>query len=239
MCFAGSGLLLEAGSATCQIVPLRTPNATTTFPAEQRGPQEGDEVREPSLGRHGESHSVFRPHGSAAAAALQTWLGEWRGCLWMFPSLSVRSTHRGDVGRVSPTDMSYFDWICLYWLRSELEESARAWKAVLPTCCRPHGVFILSCNVIAPLSHPSKRWNGFLPRAFFLARNHPKCRIDTPISMFWNVDGHVSSRSILRPARRHGMTSWETTRTMQGEERYARWWMAGTRGLRDAMILEH
>ena len=31
MCFAGSGLLLQAGRATCQIVPLRTPNATTTF----------------------------------------------------------------------------------------------------------------------------------------------------------------------------------------------------------------
>ena len=102
------------------------PTLTGECPAEQRGPQEGDEVRERCLGRHGASHSVLRPQGSAAAAALQTWLGEWRGCLWMFPSISVRSAHSGDVGRVSSMHMSYFDCICSYWLRSELDESARA-----------------------------------------------------------------------------------------------------------------
>ena len=104
--------------------------------------------------------------------ALKTWLGEWRGCLSTFPSMSVRSTNRGDVGRVSSTDTSYCDWMCLYWLRLTLDESSRAWKAALPKCCRPRAVFILSWNVIAPLSRPSARWNGFLPRAFFFAGTH-------------------------------------------------------------------
>ena len=148
----------------------------------------------------------------------------------MFPYISVRSAHRRDVGSVSSMHVSYVDCICLHWLRSELDESARAWKAVLPTCCRPHVVFILSCNVIAPLSHPSERWNRLLPRAFFFARNHlltsqpknglqPKCRIDTQISMFWNVGGRVSSRSILRPPRRHWETKKEDAR--RGEVREA------------------
>ena len=69
--------------------------------------------------------------------------------------------------------MSYFDWMCLYWAAIEkLDESTRAWESCLTQLLRPHAVFILSCCVIAPLSRPSARWNGFLPRAFFFAGTH-------------------------------------------------------------------
>ena len=79
--------------------------------------------------------------------------------------------------------------------------------------------FVLRRRATVP---PSARWNGFLSRAFFSAgtrfrrANQKNC---LQLSMFWNIGGYVDSRSILRPARRHGMTSWETTRRMQGEER--------------------
>ena len=207
---------------------------------EPGGPQEGDEVRELCVRRHGESQRVFRPEGCPAAAALKTWTRRVPLLLVMFPFISVQSTHR----RVSSTHMSYCYWMCLYWLRLKLDESASAWKAVLPNCCRAHAVFILSCCVIAPVSRPSARWNGFLSRAFFLAGTHFSTSQEKnglrqngglesnyPGFGTWAVMMPVSP-SCVRPDAME-TTSWETTRRCKARRgrRGCGWRM---RGLRDA-----
>ena len=110
-------------------------------------------------------------------------------------------------------------------------------------------VFILSCSVIAPLSRPSARWNGFLPSAFFFAGTHfrrakQRTACDQTVELRATIQVLEHGRSCCQLLHiASGQTPWNDklgdNRMLQGEERQARRWMAGTRSRRKAMILKH